>query len=116
MELVDSRLGPDVNENEIMLTIEIALLCTSISPAVRPNMSTVVSMLEGRVEDQKSILDSSAWSASVKEISDEQYLLSTFDESQPQSTSSDLPFTASSTSASDLYPISLETGFLDDES
>nr|XP_027064129.1 probable leucine-rich repeat receptor-like serine/threonine-protein kinase At3g14840 isoform X3 [Coffea arabica] len=116
MELVDSRLGPDVNENEIMLTIEIALLCTSISPAVRPSMSTVVSMLEGRVEDQKSILDGSAWSASVKEISDEQYLLSTFDESQPQSTSSDLPFTASSTSASDLYPISLETGFLDDES
>ncbi|XP_027170007.1 probable LRR receptor-like serine/threonine-protein kinase At1g07650 isoform X2 [Coffea eugenioides] len=116
MELVDSRLGPDVNENEIMLTIEIALLCTSISPAARPSMSTVVSMLEGRVEDQKSILDSSAWSASVKEISDEQYLLSTFDESQPQSTSSDLPFTASSTSASDLYPISLETGFLDDES
>ncbi|XP_071924714.1 probable leucine-rich repeat receptor-like serine/threonine-protein kinase At3g14840, partial [Coffea arabica] len=99
MELVDSRLGTDINEREIMLTIEIALLCTSISPAARPSMSTVVSMLEGRVKDQQLIPESSVLGAKVKEISDEQYLLTTFNESQLQSTSSDRPFTASPASA-----------------
>nr|XP_027126994.1 probable leucine-rich repeat receptor-like serine/threonine-protein kinase At3g14840 isoform X1 [Coffea arabica] len=131
MELVDSRLGTDINDREIIVTIEIALLCTSVSPAARPSMSTVVSMMEGRVKDQKLIPDSSVLGAKVKEISDEHYLLTTFNESQLQSTSSDrpltaspasapftassasAPFTASSTSASDLYPINPKSDFLD---
>lgn len=108
MELVDSRLEPDINEHEIMLTIEIALLCTNVSPNVRPSMSTVVSMLEGRLVDQKLILDSSVSSAKVKEIIDEQHLLANSDESQMLSMSSDLPITASSTSDTDVFSISLD--------
>ena len=122
MELVDSRLGTDINDREIIVTIEIDLLCTSVSPAARPSMSTVVSMMEGRVKDQKLTPDSSVSGAKVKEISDEHYRLTTFNESQLQSTSSDrpltaspasAPFTASSASASDLYPINPKSDFLD---
>lgn len=46
LELVDSRLGSDFNREEVMLTINVALLCTNQSPDVRPSMSEVVQMLE----------------------------------------------------------------------
>ncbi|XP_034696278.1 probable LRR receptor-like serine/threonine-protein kinase At1g53430 isoform X2 [Vitis riparia] len=49
MGLVDPRLGLDFNKEEIMVMINIALLCTNVSPAVRPAMPSVVNMLEGRI-------------------------------------------------------------------
>ncbi|XP_059442078.1 probable leucine-rich repeat receptor-like serine/threonine-protein kinase At3g14840, partial [Corylus avellana] len=48
LELVDSRLGSNYKTEEVMVTINVALLCTNVSPTVRPTMSAVVSMLEGR--------------------------------------------------------------------
>ncbi|XVF25582.1 hypothetical protein REPUB_Repub13aG0224400 [Reevesia pubescens] len=48
MELVDPKLGTKFNKEEAMRIIKIALLCTNPSPALRPTMSAVVSMLEGR--------------------------------------------------------------------
>ena len=48
MDLVDPRLGLDFNKEEIIMMINIALLCTNVSPVVRPAMSSVVNMLEGR--------------------------------------------------------------------
>ncbi|OMO86386.1 hypothetical protein CCACVL1_09608, partial [Corchorus capsularis] len=48
MELVDPKLGTEFNKEEAMTIIKVALLCTNSSPALRPTMSQVVSMLEGR--------------------------------------------------------------------
>ncbi|CAB4306702.1 unnamed protein product [Prunus armeniaca] len=48
MELVDPKLGSEFNKEEAMRMIKVALLCTNPSPALRPTMSAVVSMLEGR--------------------------------------------------------------------
>ncbi|KAM1561833.1 hypothetical protein EV1_004743 [Malus domestica] len=48
MELVDPMLGSEFNEQEAMRMIKVALLCTNRSPTLRPTMSAVVSMLEGR--------------------------------------------------------------------
>ncbi|XP_027356602.1 probable leucine-rich repeat receptor-like serine/threonine-protein kinase At3g14840 isoform X2 [Abrus precatorius] len=62
MELVDKRLGEDFNKDEALVMINVALLCTKVSPTLRPTMSSVVSMLEGRtvvqvVSDTKEVMD-----------------------------------------------------------
>ncbi|PHU26041.1 hypothetical protein BC332_04373 [Capsicum chinense] len=51
LELVDPRLGSDFNEEEALRMIKVALLCINASPALRPNMSAVVNMLEGHLDD-----------------------------------------------------------------
>ncbi|RXH99043.1 hypothetical protein DVH24_011368 [Malus domestica] len=48
MELVDRKLGSEFNKEEAMRMIKVALLCANPSPALRPTMSAVVSMLEGQ--------------------------------------------------------------------
>jgi hypothetical protein len=48
LELVDLRLGSNYKKEEVMVMINVGLLCTNASAAVRPTMSSVVSMLEGR--------------------------------------------------------------------
>ncbi|XP_050104844.1 probable LRR receptor-like serine/threonine-protein kinase At1g29720 [Malus sylvestris] len=48
MELVDRKLGSEFNKEEAMRMIKVALLCANPSPALRPSMSAVVSMLEGQ--------------------------------------------------------------------
>ncbi|XP_060668904.1 probable LRR receptor-like serine/threonine-protein kinase At1g07650 [Ziziphus jujuba] len=59
MELVDPRLGSDYGqEEEVMVAINVALRCTNLSAANRPSMSSVVSMLEGRVAAQGLIAGS----------------------------------------------------------
>lgn len=47
LELVDPRLGSNYEKEEVMVMINVGLLCTNASAAVRPTMSSVVSMLEG---------------------------------------------------------------------
>ncbi|KAG5117191.1 hypothetical protein JHK84_043304 [Glycine max] len=53
----------DFNIKEAMVMINVALLCTKVSPALRPTMSSVVSMREGRtiiqevVSDTREVLD-----------------------------------------------------------
>ncbi|KAG4947022.1 hypothetical protein JHK87_043029 [Glycine soja] len=53
----------DFNIKEAMVMINVALLCTKVSPALRPTMSSVVSMHEGRtiiqevVSDTREVLD-----------------------------------------------------------
>ncbi|XP_022134227.1 probable leucine-rich repeat receptor-like serine/threonine-protein kinase At3g14840 [Momordica charantia] len=49
IELVDPRLGSNFNHRVAMAMINIALHCTNVSPSERPAMSSVVSMLEGKV-------------------------------------------------------------------
>lgn len=53
LELVDKALGPDEYDGEeVKKTIEIALLCTQASAAMRPTMSEVVVLLQS-----KSLMD-----------------------------------------------------------
>ncbi|OIW11602.1 hypothetical protein TanjilG_15296 [Lupinus angustifolius] len=57
MDLVDERLGVDFKKEEVMVMINVALLCTHSSPMHRPAMSSVVSMLEGRTDVQEVVPD-----------------------------------------------------------
>ncbi|MCD7460129.1 hypothetical protein HAX54_042938 [Datura stramonium] len=50
MELVDETLGSDLNKDEALRMINVALLCTNPSPALRPTMSAVVSILEDHLD------------------------------------------------------------------
>lgn len=45
---MDPILGSHYPEEEVMRMLNIALLCTNPSPTLRPLMSSVVSMLEGK--------------------------------------------------------------------
>ncbi|TKY49221.1 leucine-rich repeat receptor serine/threonine-protein kinase [Spatholobus suberectus] len=59
MELVDRRLGSDFNKEEVLVMIKVALLCTNVSAALRPTMSSVVSMLEGRTAVKEVVSETS---------------------------------------------------------
>ncbi|KAL4627315.1 hypothetical protein ACB092_05G157700 [Castanea dentata] len=48
MELVDPELGTEFSKEEALRMIKVAFLCINPSPALRPTMSAVVSMLEGQ--------------------------------------------------------------------
>ncbi|KAI4333477.1 hypothetical protein L6164_018284 [Bauhinia variegata] len=114
MELVDPRLGADFNKEEVMVMINVALVCTHGSPTHRPTMSSVVSMLEGRTvvqevkSDRKGVLE--AMRRYYRQIESNEI-------SETQSQSLSLSFsieenataTATSTSAEDLYPVSLDS-------
>ncbi|XP_020235839.1 probable LRR receptor-like serine/threonine-protein kinase RFK1 isoform X2 [Cajanus cajan] len=49
IELVDERLRSEANPSEAINLMKVALLCTDVSPSVRPTMSEVVNMLVGRL-------------------------------------------------------------------
>ncbi|KAF3794613.1 putative LRR receptor-like serine/threonine-protein kinase [Nymphaea thermarum] len=48
LDLVDPALESTHSKDEALTMLNVALLCTNPSPLLRPKMSTVVSMLEGR--------------------------------------------------------------------
>nr|XP_010924703.1 probable LRR receptor-like serine/threonine-protein kinase At1g53430 isoform X1 [Elaeis guineensis] len=48
LELVDPNLGSNYPKEEALQMLNLALLCTNPSPTLRPTMSTVVSMLDGK--------------------------------------------------------------------
>ncbi|KAJ6824357.1 putative LRR receptor-like serine/threonine-protein kinase [Iris pallida] len=50
LELVDPKLGSNYSREEALQMLNLALLCTNPSPTLRPRMSTVVSMLDGRAQ------------------------------------------------------------------
>ncbi|KAI4333497.1 hypothetical protein L6164_018296 [Bauhinia variegata] len=114
-ELVDPRLGSDFNAEEVMVMIKVALLCTNVTATLRPTMSSVVSMLEGSIVVPELVAESS-------EALDEKKLeamrlyyqqIEEYKESeiQKQSASTEGPWTASSSSAADLYPIRLDSSY-----
>ncbi|KAK7324499.1 hypothetical protein VNO77_28093 [Canavalia gladiata] len=59
MDLVDERLGEDFNKEEVMVMINVALLCTQVSPLHRPPMASVVSMFEGKIMVEEAMLNTS---------------------------------------------------------
>nr|XP_029120078.1 probable LRR receptor-like serine/threonine-protein kinase At1g53440 isoform X2 [Elaeis guineensis] len=48
LELVDPSLGSNYSKEEALQMLNLALLCANPSPTLRPTMSTVVSMLDGK--------------------------------------------------------------------
>ncbi|XP_052177424.1 probable LRR receptor-like serine/threonine-protein kinase At1g53430 [Diospyros lotus] len=56
LELVDPSPGSTYTETEVMNMLNIALLCTNPSPTLRPSMSSVVSMLEGKSRIQAPLI------------------------------------------------------------
>ncbi|KFK43087.1 hypothetical protein AALP_AA1G077600 [Arabis alpina] len=59
LELVDPTLGTDYSEEEAMLMLNVALMCTNASPTLRPTMSQVVSLIEGKTAMQELLSDPS---------------------------------------------------------
>lgn len=57
LELVDPTLGSEYSSEEAIAMLNVALLCTNASPTLRPAMSQVVSMLEGRTDIQDLLSD-----------------------------------------------------------
>jgi hypothetical protein len=57
LELVDPALGSEYSSEETMVMLNVALMCTNASPTLRPTMSQVVSMLEGRTDVQDLLSD-----------------------------------------------------------
>uniref|UniRef100_A0A2N9I1G3 Protein kinase domain-containing protein n=1 Tax=Fagus sylvatica TaxID=28930 RepID=A0A2N9I1G3_FAGSY len=56
LELVDPRLGSSYSSEEAMRLLCLALLCTNPSPTLRPSMSSVVSMIDGKIAVQAPII------------------------------------------------------------
>ncbi|XP_073109072.1 probable LRR receptor-like serine/threonine-protein kinase At1g53440 isoform X1 [Elaeis guineensis] len=52
LELIDPSLGSSYSKEEAMQMLNLAIICTNLSPTLRPSMSTVVSMLDGKIPVQ----------------------------------------------------------------
>ncbi|GKU92742.1 hypothetical protein SLEP1_g6430 [Rubroshorea leprosula] len=101
LELVDPRLGSDYNKKEVMKMINVALLCTSPTPTARPIMSSVVSMLEGKIVVDELSPNTGTYIESVKfyQTLEEE----SSHENQTQSTSIEsLPLVSSSSTSRSL--------------
>ncbi|XP_068337641.1 probable leucine-rich repeat receptor-like serine/threonine-protein kinase At3g14840 [Pyrus communis] len=107
MDLVDPRLGSDFNKEEMIVAINVALLCCNVTSTIRPTMSSVVSMLEGKVVVQESVSNPNAKSIEIDAM--RKHFQSSFgrgtSEKQIETGSIEGPWTASSASAHDLYPV-----------
>ncbi|KAK8986498.1 hypothetical protein V6N11_010054 [Hibiscus sabdariffa] len=56
LELVDPSLGSKYSDEEALRMLNLALLCTNPSPTLRPSMSSVVSMMEGKIPVQAPLI------------------------------------------------------------
>nr|XP_011460821.1 PREDICTED: probable leucine-rich repeat receptor-like serine/threonine-protein kinase At3g14840 isoform X1 [Fragaria vesca subsp. vesca] len=115
LDLVDPRLGSEFNKEEMITTINVALLCSHVSSAVRPSMSSVVKMLEGRASVQEVISDPNA--SNNEMIAMRKHFQSSLEEqngdveSQRQTMSIEPSWTSSSTSAQDLYSVHPDSSY-----
>lgn len=116
MELVDEKLGSEFSKTEAERMIKVALLCTNASPSLRPNMSEVVSMLEGVAAIADSIPEAGSYSEDLRFKAIREHHKQT----RPQvleiskllddSTSSSQAWVqASSAPAHDLYDVNMES-------
>ncbi|KAL5564118.1 hypothetical protein UlMin_027282 [Ulmus minor] len=108
IELVDPKLGSEYNKEEVMLTINVALLCANAAPSVRPAMSSVVSMLEGQIAVEEPIIDPSVSNNDIETMRNH---YQHDQNSQTQSSSIEGPWTNSSSSAPDLYPVNPDSDY-----
>ncbi|XP_030929939.1 probable leucine-rich repeat receptor-like serine/threonine-protein kinase At3g14840 isoform X2 [Quercus lobata] len=117
IKLVDPRLGSDYSKEEAMVMIHVALLCTNVSSAARPTMSSIVSMLEGNIIVPDLVSDMSLLRDEMKAKELQKYYQINEEINMSESTrrtmSMDGPWTATSSSAADLYPINPDSGLLE---
>ncbi|KAF8012644.1 hypothetical protein BT93_I0719 [Corymbia citriodora subsp. variegata] len=125
-ELVDPRLGSCYSKEDAMRMINLALLCTNPTPTLRPSMSSVVSMIEGKSAIQAPIIKCTATNtdptsrAFERLVNDSQTGVSTFSEDNhqvPGSMSIEGPWIDSSayfTSKDEILSPSSETTLLPD--
>lgn len=111
MELMDPLLGNKYNKEEASIIIQVALLCTNPSPALRPTMSEALSMVEGKTMVQELILEPNNPCSHEWVYQASQKLAEQISETDSQSLkhSSDAPrmdlSCNSSRSSHDLYPV-----------
>ncbi|OMO69996.1 TRAF-like protein [Corchorus capsularis] len=81
--------------------------------AARPSMSSVVSVLEGRVDFQELVRNSTSISESELNMEKMKTLYQEIEENDADKKSmlADGPWTSSSTSTADLYPLNLTSGY-----
>ncbi|KAH7843772.1 hypothetical protein Vadar_020583 [Vaccinium darrowii] len=117
MELVDPKLGSAYNKIEVAVMINVALLCANTSPTVRPAMSSVVSMLEGRtvpvVPDPVASDEQMNLKGMMIELQKSLETNTNTSDVHIQSMSTDGPCTASSASVGDLYPLNWDSEILE---
>ncbi|KAL5081436.1 hypothetical protein RYX36_009857 [Vicia faba] len=117
MELVDRRLGSDFNKKEAMVMINVALLCTNVTSNLRPSMSSVVSFLEERnavpefVSDSSEVMDEKKLEVMRQYYYQKEENDISQSQTRNQSISIDEPWTATSSSAVDLYPVHLDSSY-----
>lgn len=102
MELVDPKLDSEYNTQEVMVVINLALACTTISPTDRPTMSSVVSMLEGRIVPQDFVLEQSI---SMNEMEREKMMKQRENTNERNIKEMSIPYTNSSVASADLYRV-----------
>ncbi|CAJ1957661.1 unnamed protein product [Sphenostylis stenocarpa] len=112
MDLVDERLGKDFKRNEVEVMINVALLCTQVSPMHRPTMASVVCMLEGKIVIQEVVSDTSE-ELDGKKLEMQQYYhtrqKNKTHETQEESIS--MGETSAFMSDTDLYSIKMDCSF-----
>uniref|UniRef100_A0A2P2MSW6 Uncharacterized protein MANES_17G061400 n=1 Tax=Rhizophora mucronata TaxID=61149 RepID=A0A2P2MSW6_RHIMU len=115
LTLVDPRLSTDYDKVGVMRMINVALLCTNALAAARPTMSSVVSMLEGKVPPKELVLDTVVSNDSVRIEQIRRHFQAirevNVSKSQTQSSTSDAQLTNSIVSSYDLYPVSLGSDY-----
>ncbi|XP_068337642.1 probable leucine-rich repeat receptor-like serine/threonine-protein kinase At3g14840 [Pyrus communis] len=118
MDLVDPRLGSDFNKEEMIVAINVALLCCNVTSTARPTMSSVVSMLEGKTIVHESVLNPNAESIKIDAM--RKHFQSSFGrgtgEKQIEMGLTEGPWTASSASAHDLYPVNPDSDYWENRS
>ncbi|KAI4323059.1 hypothetical protein L6164_022695 [Bauhinia variegata] len=108
LKLIDERLDSDFNEEEAIVMINVALLCTNPSQKLRPTMSSVVRMLESRTVVQELVSDQSE---TLDEKKSESMRLFNHQTEESQCLSMDQSWTDVSTSVTDLNPRHLDSSY-----
>ncbi|KAM7250543.1 hypothetical protein ACFE04_022426 [Oxalis oulophora] len=105
LELVDPSLESKYTEEEAIMLLNISLLCTNPSANLRPQMSSVVSMIEGNIpiEASEVQMQSKTIGGTMKGLE----MISTFsNDSEVKKIMADGPWESPSTSKeNDLYPV-----------
>uniref|UniRef100_A0A2N9I9A7 non-specific serine/threonine protein kinase n=1 Tax=Fagus sylvatica TaxID=28930 RepID=A0A2N9I9A7_FAGSY len=113
MKLIDESLGSEVNVKEAEIMVKVALLCTNASASLRPTMSEVVSMLEGRTTVPDMIPEPSTYSDDLrfKAMRDlrRQRDSHSLSRSQTQNSTTVHTFCSSTTSGHDIFEINPES-------
>ncbi|TYI41888.1 hypothetical protein ES332_A01G058000v1 [Gossypium tomentosum] len=109
LDLIDPSVASHCDPEEAMTMINVALVCTNSTAAARPSMSTVVSILEGKVSFSNIITNSSIYGSELNP----KKLYENVEESDVENNSLTKRMLGDGqwTSSSDLYPVGLTSSY-----